>query len=64
MERGFDMLQKDTGAALLILSTIMLIGLIFAGGYWMQKRERIDREAEQLANSDPKPQSDSQPHAG
>lgn len=55
MERGFDMLQKDAGAALLILSTIMLIGFIFAGGYWMQKRERIDREQEALLREKSQP---------
>jgi hypothetical protein len=47
MQRGFDLLQKDAGAALLILSTIMMIGFIIAGGMWMSIQEKKDREKEQ-----------------
>lgn len=45
-ERGFDGLQQGMGPILLIAATVLTIAIIFAGGIFMQMKERQDREAE------------------
>jgi hypothetical protein len=44
-ERGFDALQNGMGPALLIGSTVLLVLIILAGGYFMMYKERESRAA-------------------
>ncbi len=43
-ERGFDQLQNGMWPALLLVGTVVLVGIIFAGGILMMRMERQWKE--------------------
>lgn len=49
-ERGFDALQNGLGPAILIMSTILLVAIIIAGGLFFRYKEMQWRAA-----NEPKP---------